>query len=54
MLTSLVLVITFMLNYRGFLGINPDRGSETKKARSSVNKKVLSIIQRIAEVEWSY
>ncbi|XP_064482760.1 uncharacterized protein LOC135395533 [Ornithodoros turicata] len=35
---------------RGILGINPDRGSKTKKRRSAVNKKVLDIVGKIAEI----
>ena len=43
------------LIYRCFVGINPDKGMKTnkKKKASSVNAKVLTLINQLSDFEWT-
>ncbi|KAM7281887.1 uncharacterized protein ISCGN_002046 [Ixodes scapularis] len=38
---------------RGFLSMNPDRGTRTKRSKSEVSKRVLNLVKKIAELEWN-
>lgn len=33
--------------------MNPDRGTRAKQPKSEVNKKVLNLVKKIAELEWN-